>query len=164
MRKIILVKDSEIEKIELIYKNAREFMKLNNNPNQWGDSHPSKELLLDFINKKVLYKIVNDNDEILGVFAFIIGIDPTYIKIDGKWINDSKYGVIHALSSSYKEKGVFNTVLEFSKSKINHIRIDTHEDNLIMQKLILDNGFKYCGIIKISNGDPRLAYEYIKEE
>ncbi len=164
MRKITLVTLNELDNIKLIYKNAREFMKLHNNPYQWGNFHPSDELLINFINNKVLYKIINENNEILGVFAFIIGIDPTYIKIDGKWINDSKYGTIHALASSNKEKGIFKDIFSFALSKINHIRIDTHKDNLIMQKIILNNGFKYCGIIKISSGDPRLAYEYIKEE
>ena len=45
-----------------------------------------------------------------------------------------------------------------------HIRIDTHEDNVVMQNLLKKLGFKFCGIIHLKNGDKRLAYEKIKSK
>ena len=38
------------------------------------------------------------------------------------------------------------------------LRIDTHRDNKIMQTLLAKNGFQYCGVIRLTNGEPRLAY------
>jgi len=32
------------------------------------------------------------------------------------------------------------------------------------QRHILDNGFKYCGIIYLESGDPRMAYQWTKKE
>lgn len=46
--------------------------------------------------------MINEKNEILAVFAFIIGIDNTYLKIDGKWKDNSEYGTIHAVASSFK--------------------------------------------------------------
>ncbi len=162
MKRVELVKLEEINEINKIYENARNYMKKTNNPNQWGNSHPSISLLKDFINKGVLYEIINENGDILGVFAFIIGIDSTYINIEGKWKDESEYGTLHAVASSFKEKGFFKEVVNFAKSKINHIRIDTSFENLTMQKKIQEEGFTYQGTIHIENGDPRVAYEYSK--
>ena len=39
----------DLEKILDIYKIAREYMKNNGNPNQWGDDKPKKELLISSI-------------------------------------------------------------------------------------------------------------------
>ena len=40
-----------------------------------------------------------------------------------------------------------------------HLRIDTHEKNLVMQNLVKKTGFSYCGIIYVDDGTKRLAYE-----
>ena len=45
---------SDLDEIMDIYSLAREFMKKNNNPNQWGDTYPSRELIEDDVNKGVL--------------------------------------------------------------------------------------------------------------
>ena len=73
----------DLPRILEIYENAREFMRSNGNPNQWWDYHPAKELLLDDIPKRQLYVFVQDG-VIDGVFAYITGVDPTYIQIEGK--------------------------------------------------------------------------------
>ncbi len=49
--------------------------------------------------------------------------------------------------------------MEYCSKEIKHLRIDTHQDNKIMQHVILKNGFTYCGIIYTGDGSPRLAYE-----
>lgn len=45
--------------------------------------------------------------------------------------------------------------------EIKSIRIDTHQDNKSMQRLILKNNFEYCGIIYVEDGSERLAYEKV---
>ena len=41
------------------------------------------------------------------------------------------------------------------------LRIDTHEGNLAMRKMLAKNGFVYCGVIYLAGGDKRVAYERI---
>ena len=41
-----------------------------------------------------------------------------------------------------------------------HLRIDTHGDNTVMQRLMEKLGFTHCGTIYVEEDDyPRLAYE-----
>lgn len=143
-----------------IYENARAYMAKSGNPNQWGKSNPPKETLVDDIHKNRLY-VYEKNNEILGSFMFTTEADPTYSVIEGAWLSDTKYGVIHRVASSGKEKGVMDKIVAYCWNEIAHLRIDTHEDNATMQKAIFRNGFKECGIIYLLNGEPRIAYEKV---
>jgi hypothetical protein len=106
------------------------------------------------------YVGVSPDDRILYVFAFIIGDDPTYRKIEGEWLNGNPYGTIHRLASSGVESGVFQRCLDFCLSRMKDIRVDTHADNTPMRKAIERAGFKRCGIIYVADGTPRIAYQY----
>ena len=106
---------------------------------------------------------MEEDNCIHGVFAFIIGEDPTYRIIEnGEWKSDTLYGTIHRLASTGYTKNVFHEVMNFCLQKISHIRADTHEDNLIMQNLLLKEGFEECGIIYVRDHTLRKAYQYIK--
>ena len=106
--------------------------------------------------------LIRDDENIYGAFAFIVGEDSTYKKIEqGEWLSDAEYGTIHRVASDGRIHGVMGMIVQFCSERIAHLRIDTHADNKIMQHLILKNGFKRCGIIYISDGSPRIAYERI---
>lgn len=51
--------------------------------------------------------------------------------------------------------------MDFCFAADRNIRMDTHRDNTIMQHCISNDGFAYCGIIYLANGDERLAYQKI---
>lgn len=144
-----------------IYARARKFMAENGNPNQWEDIKPRKELVESDIEKGISYVCEKDG-EILGVFAFIYGEDPTYkIIYDGEWLNDKPYAVIHRIASSGKVKGTGEFCLKWALSQYPNIRIDTHRDNTVMRYLMDKLGFAYCGIIHLEDGDERLAFQKI---
>ena len=163
MREISIdkAKMQDMPRILEIYAYARNFMRENGNPTQWEDLEPIRKNLVTDIEHENLY-LIKDGENIHGAFAFIIGDDPTYAKIEqGQWLSDKEYGTIHRVASDGTLHGLMGIIVEFCSGKITHLRIDTHEDNKIMQHLILKNGFKKCGIIHISDGSPRLAYEKI---
>ena len=141
-----------------VYAIARETMRKSGNPNQWQNNHPAKEIILEDIKNGNSY-VIENNSKICGVFAFILGEDPTYQTIDGKWLNNQPYGTIHRIASNNQVKGVLNCCLNFCKTKIKNIKIDTHNDNLIMQHLLEKYGFSKCGIIYLEDGSPRIAYQ-----
>ena len=58
--------------------------------------------------------------------------------------------------------GVFGTAIDYCKTRINNLRIDTHENNRVMQHLITKSGFTFCGHITADDGTDRLAYHYTK--
>ena len=152
---------SDLKEIMDIYEYARKFMKQTGNRNQWANKFPPESLIKEHIEKKQLY-IIEKSGFICGVFAFIIGNDPTYSIIkNGEWLSYEKYGTVHRVASNGKSKGIFNEIITFCESKISHLRIDTHKDNKIMQHLIEKNGFYKCGIIYVTDGTPRCVYEKI---
>lgn len=151
----------DLPRIEEIYAYARAFMVRTGNPNQWGNTNPPHEWLVEDIRKKLLH-VIEDEQGIHGVFYFYIGEDPTYGEIeDGNWHSHEPYGTIHRIASD-GSGGILRTAVEFCSKRIDHVRIDTHHDNVIMQKAVAKLGFERSGIIRLANGSPRIAYELFR--
>ena len=153
----------EMGRLLEIYDTARAFMRANGNATQWGGGYPSREILCEDIELGRLY-VMEDGGEIYAAFVNIDGPDPTYAYIDGEWESDEDYGVIHRVASDGSHRGVFSEIVRFAEERYSHLRIDTHEDNIPMQKAIEKEGFSHRGTIYLANGDPRRAYERVKSE
>lgn len=144
---------NDINDIVNIYNLAVDHMYNENNTNQWQKNNdkfiPS---ITKYIEENNFY-VVKENEEIIGFFAMIFGIDKSYNDIrSGKWANDDPYVTIHKIASKYYQKGIasfiLNYVSETAKEKsIYNIRIDTHKDNISMNSFLLKNDFINCGII-----------------
>lgn len=149
----------DLDKVMEIYDHARTYMKENGNPDQWGNSYPDAQLINQDIQEGKSFVAV-DEGQIVGVFYYSIGPDPTYKSIyDGSWIEDGEYGVVHRIASASHKKGVASFCLNWAIEKCGSIRIDTHRDNIIMQKLLTKNGFTECGIIYLQNKEERIAFQ-----
>lgn len=156
-------KQEDLQAMLEIYEDARAFMRENGNPDQWGDNYPEPELLRRDIELGNSY-VVEDNGKIIATFAFIIGEDPTYYRIEnGMWLNREPYGTIHRLAGKKEFHGLAGGCIDWCKCQIANLRADTHEDNKIMQHLLEKNGFVRCGTIYLANGAPRIAYQYVRQ-
>ena len=145
-----------------IYDNARAYMRANGNPEQWNNGYPNEEVLRDDIEKKQLY-VCEDSGSPVGVFCYFEGTDPTYTKIyEGEWLDSQHVGVMHRVAVAVHRKGVASFCYDYCFERSKNLRIDTHRDNIPMQRSLTKNGFRYCGIIHLQNGDERLAYQKIK--
>lgn len=160
----MLIRNTEARDLEAvmdIYSAARDFMRDNGNGNQWGESHPARALIETDIENKNGY-VVEENGEIVGAFFFKIGEDPTYKVIHGgEWLGGGEYGVIHRIAVKHHGRGIVGFVYNHCFSIINNLRIDTHKDNIPMQRSLEKAGFRYCGIIHIANGDERIAFQKV---
>lgn len=153
---------SDIDSVMEIYSSARAFMRASGNPDQWSDSYPSRELIESDIASSNAY-VAEENGEIIACFFFKVGIDPTYIKIhDGAWIDDGEYGVIHRIAVKYHGRNIIAGVFDYCSKISKSLRIDTHNDNIPMQRSLLKNGFTRCGIIYLLSGDERIAYQRVR--
>ena len=144
-----------------IYAEAREFMKSAGNENQWINGYPDKAVVSLDIQSGKLY-CAECGGEIKVVFYFNIGEDETYRKIySGSWKNSEPYGVIHriAIAKSAHGMGLSRICFDYCFEKCGNLKIDTHKDNIPMQRALLRSGFEYCGIIYLESGDERLAYQ-----
>ncbi len=155
----------DLPSIEKVYEKARQYMRDNGNPDQWGERYPQEEILCEDLRNHALYVLSEEDGRIYGVFMFAVTEDPTYAVIEkGEWRNDGTYGVIHRVASDGTHHGVMREVVSHCVEKIAHLRMDTHRSNRTMQHQILKNGFQYCGIIHVRDGSERLAYERLPEE
>ena len=154
----------DLEEILRVYEQARQTMIDRGNPSQWGKSYPPKEVIENDVKEGNLY-VVTLNGDIHGVFAFILGEDPTYQRIvKGNWISSSPYGTIHRVASDGAIKGLFPLILSYCLTITSHLRMDTHEDNFAMRHLALKYGFQECGVIFVKDGSPRIAFERIESD
>ena len=152
-------KTEDMECVETIYSAARHYMATHGNPTQWGQTNPPHELLTEDIARKQLY-VAEESGRICGVFAFIIGDDPTYGVIEnGAWEGHNVYGAIHRLAGDGSRRGLFAQCVAFCRQQIGELRADTHANNYTMQHLLEQQGFQRRGIIYVSDGSPRIAYQ-----
>ena len=146
-----------------IYAYARQFMEDHGNPLQWGPTNwPPADLLKQDIASGKSY-VCEEDGRVVATFYFEVGkdIEPTYMKIvEGQWLDDSPYGVVHRIASDGTVKGAGQFCLEWAFNQCGHMRIDTHGDNKVMQKVLESLGFTKRGIIYVAeDNDPRYAYE-----
>lgn len=153
---------ADLDTIMDIYSDARQFMVDNGNPTQWGKNHPSRELIEKDITKGISY-VCEDESGLQGVFVYLMDDDPTYQIIEkGDWLDNAPYGVIHRLASAGTHKGVAKQCFSWCFEQCGNLRIDTHENNKVMQYVIEQSGFLRCGRIYAEDGTPRIAYQKIR--
>ena len=153
----------DLERMQQIFAQAREKMVACGNPNQWTGGYPTDEMLLQDMANGTGY-VLEQEGEIVGSFMLAPGIEPTYINIyEGEWLQTEKpYQTIHRIASAHGIKGVLPAVCQWVFERTDNIRIDTHRQNAIMHHLLRKEGFTYCGIIYLEDGDERLAYQKLR--
>lgn len=142
---------------------------------QWQKGNPSREGWIRDIEEKHAWAAV-ENDEVLSLFTFFTTPDPSYGVIDGAWLtgDEADYASMHRVCVSDKCKGqgmagkMFAKVFELAREHgLGSVRIDTHPENLPMQRALAKAGFVYCGEIYLSggaeDGDLRIAFEKVLE-
>lgn len=153
----------DLERMQQIFAQAREKMVACGNPNQWTGGYPTDEMLLQDMANGTGY-VLEQEGEIVGSFMLAPGIEPTYINIyEGEWLQpEMPYLTIHRMASAHGIKGVLPAVCQWVFERTDNIRIDTHRQNAIMHHLLRKEGFIYCGIIYLEDGDERLAYQKLR--
>ena len=156
----------DVARMMEIYAHARAFMAAHGNPNQWGPTRwPPEALIRADIEGGHSCVCTDEAGRIVGTFFFNCGpdIEPTYRKItDGAWLDDSPYGVVHRIAADGSRRGVGAFCLNWAFEQCGHLRIDTHGDNVVMQRLLNKLGFVHCGTIYVEEDDyPRLAFEKV---
>ena len=147
------------EKIEIVF-NQEEFKRIR----EKSEEIQKKLIIEEDIENRRGY-ILFDNGENIGYLCLDFSGDASYDEIEGKWLSEQPYAVIHRLAISDKARGKGKGVEAFSlawnvcvQKKVFSLRVDTHEENMKMQHIIKKSGFIYCGIVYQLEGK-RLAYE-----
>lgn len=158
---------SDLDQIVEIIELSKKYLK-ETKVDQWQDGYPAKEDLRRDIESGNSYVLTN-KDEIVATTVISLDGESTYNSIfNGEWITNEEYIVMHrvAVHDKYKGKGIFKELIKEAENLalnkgIFSIKIDTHRDNISMQKAVLKNDFKKCGIIYLEDGSERIAFEKV---
>ena len=101
------VRTSEIKDLSRVMdliNQAKEYFK-DNDINQWQKGYPDINTILDDILLGNGY-VLSKHSHIYGTMHFIIGIEPSYVKIyNGHWLTDTRqYGIIHRFAIDNKDR------------------------------------------------------------
>ncbi|WBX75306.1 GNAT family N-acetyltransferase [Tenacibaculum ovolyticum] len=165
--KIRLSVINDLESIMKIINGAQKLL-ASLNIDQWQDGYPNEAQILNDIKNNESYVVLNKEEQIIATFMFTTGKEPNYNTIDGQWLTNevTKYGVIHRVAVAQKtvNKGIAKHIISYcetslKKQEIIAMRIDTHNDNLGMQHVLNKLNYTYCGVITVTSGASRLAFE-----
>lgn len=156
---------ADLAEILAVYAQARAFMRANGNASQWRDSHPPRALVEQDIAEGTEFVLVSGGGRVEGVFALLDGEDPAYARIeDGAWLSDAPYCAIHRIASAGRVRGVLRACVAWSARRCAHLRADTHADNAPMLRLLPALGFVRCGVVRVADGSPRIAFERLPQD
>jgi len=135
---------------------------------QWQDGYPNREVVEADILSGCSHAVTIDH-KLVGTFVLLFDGEPTYEVItDGKWLTDGQgsYTAIHrvAVAVASRGKGVSSAILAYAEARAKEkghvsLRIDTHEGNVVMRRMLEKHGFVHCGTVYLQNGAKRVAYE-----
>ena len=137
--------------------------------NQWQDGYPNRESIEADVQKDYSHVLEQDG-HIIGTFALIPDGEPLYNVIEnGHWATgdeNQNYNAVHrvAIAVASRGSGASTKMIGYAADVTRmagktSVRIDTHEGNLVMRRMLEKHGFVHCGTIYLANGDPRVAYE-----
>lgn len=156
---------SEVDKIWEILSAAIQRRRLEGS-NQWQDGYPNKEVVEHDIHNGHGYVWVVD-EQVIGYCALLINDEPQYAEIEGQWLTEDDFVVVHrvAIASEYLGQGwaqkIFKAIEEFALShQIYSVKVDTNYDNPAMLRIFEKLDYQYCGIVHFRNS-PRRAFEKV---
>ena len=135
---------------------------------QWQYGYPNRDIIKNDVSNGFSYMVYSEEEnEIIATFCLKEDEEPTYKRIyDGVWINKGESFALHriAICNAKRGTGVANAIIEFILNKCREsgvlsVKVDTHNGNLPMRRMLERNGFVYCGIIYLATGEERVAYE-----
>jgi len=133
---------------------------------QWQNGYPNLDTVESDIAKSFGYVMTVDG-EIAVYAALILNDEPAYSTIEGEWLSNGEFVVVHRVAVDEKFAGqgmvkkLFDHIEEFTKSNgIQSVKVDTNFDNIAMLKILEGKGYSYCGEVCLAGG-MRKAFEKI---
>lgn len=154
---------SDVPRIMEIIEQAKRQM-YREGKQQWNEAYPAQEHIVGDIKDGNGY-VMCFVGRIIAYGAIIFTGDPAYSSLQGAWLSEQPYVVLHrlAVADEAKRQGVATRFVEevdrLGKERgIGSFRIDTNYDNVYMQRILEKCGFTHCGEVFFERGS-RMAYE-----
>jgi GNAT superfamily N-acetyltransferase len=162
----LILRKADIAEIPLIWNILQDAIeqRRQDGSTQWQDGYPNELTIQNDIKNGCAY-VLTENNSILCYAAIIFDKEPAYESIQGKWLTNCDYAVVHrvAVSKLAKGKGIatklFRNIEDLClKQNIYSIKVDTNFDNVPMLKILDRLSYTYCGEV-FFRGASRKAFE-----
>ena len=157
---------TDLPRIEALIAQAKLFLK-KQGVDQWQDGYPDAGDLARDVNSGIGY-VCKEDGRILAYTAIDFRGEPAYRSLQGHWLNEAAYVVIHrmAVDNTVKGKGLAQKVFRMVetmalKKGVENVRVDTDEANHSMRHIIEKAGYTYCGHITFANSDKIAFQKYL---
>lgn len=136
---------------------------------QWADGYPGEREAREDVASGWAY-LVTVSRQPAAVAAIKPTADVDYENIEeGAWLSGRPYCAVHRIATvaAMKRQGLASYIMAYAAQiardhGLASLRIDTHTDNLVMQRFLESNGFRRCGMIRLHRtGEPRAVFEKI---
>lgn len=133
---------------------------------QWQNGYPNAERIAEDVRAGVGRVLCDGVGGVVAYGAVIYTGEAAYDALcGGRWLTEGEtYATIHRLcvAESVVGRGVGRLFMELAErevlgNELCSIRVDTHPDNKVMQRLIGSLGYSYCGTVVYES--IRWAYE-----
>ena len=136
---------------------------------QWQHGYPNEEVFARDIGEGFAWLFTHEGKP-AGCITVRRGHEMQYDSLLGDWLTDAEtYGTVHriAVADEYLGHGLGDEMLQFAEDitvgmGFLSVRIDTHEENAAMRRLLAKRGYEKCGLLWIDSivGDKaRIGYE-----
>ncbi|KFF10626.1 GCN5 family acetyltransferase [Chryseobacterium soli] len=164
----IKLRKAEIEDREIIWEMIQQSIerRRQDGSTQWQNGYPNINTVESDIAKGFGYILTVDGEPAV-YSALILNDEPAYSTIEGAWLSNGEFVVVHRVAIDEKFAGqglvkkLFDHIEEFTKSHgIQSVKVDTNHDNIAMLKILESKGYSYCGEVVLAGGI-RKAFEKI---
>ena len=137
----------DLERICTIIRQAQAQMRLRGS-RQWQNGYPAAAHITDDIDRGYGHVLCTHTGLVVAYGAVVFDGEPAYAEIDGTWLDQAPYVVLHRLAVAQEVKGQ-GIATEFMRRTMTlarergtgSFRIDTNFDNRCMLRLLAKFGF-----------------------
>lgn len=153
----------DLQTATALIEQAKVFLR-ENGVDQWQTGYPNEGAIAGDLQRGEGY-VMEAEGQVRGYACISFAGEPCYNDLEGKWLSDLPYGVVHrmAIDDVCKGKGAAPAFFRFAEElcrerDISSIRVDTDGDNRMMQRVLEKQGFTYCGTVCFDNSE-KIAFE-----
>lgn len=164
----IKLRKAEIEDRDIIWNIIQQAIerRRQDGSTQWQQGYPNLDTVESDIAKDFGY-VLTVNGEIAVYTALLLNDEPAYSTIEGAWLSNGEFVVVHRVAIDEKFAGqgltkkLFDHIEDFTREQgIQSVKVDTNYDNIAMLKILESKGYSYCGEVFLAGGI-RKAFEKI---
>ena len=152
-----------IPRIMELIGQAKEFLR-QSGVDQWQNGYPDLACIESDVARGTGL-LCEQQGTVVGYFCLDFEGEEAYATLQGEWLSDQPYAVLHrlAIDNSYKGQGLATLAFTLAEERcraagIYSLRVDTDSGNRIMQHILQKSGYQYCGTICFDNSE-KIAFE-----